>query len=181
MKVCGCTVLVSIDVRIHRVVFLTKHSIAGSGKSVLCAAVIERYFNKYPQANIVGTNDAIISFYFQSALSSTEMIRSLIAQLARSISYLPEQLLSLYDSFSDAQNGPTYIKLLEVLISTLEAKSKVMIFIDALDECLNAKGELLDALDYLISRKPARHILLLHKPSLAIHQEWSFEITYNIC
>ena len=78
------------------------------------------------------------------------MIQTILAQLARSMKPLPEDLTNLYENNASGQHQPSVKSLMPVLASAIQSRPIVYLVLDALDECLEWE-ELLRAIEALHS------------------------------
>lgn len=87
----------------------------------------------------LGQNVAIAHLYFdyrdQEHQSAENMTASLLNQLAMAKAALPRSVLELYQRLKDQQRKPQQQDLEQALVTTCPVFDRVLIIIDALDEC----------------------------------------------
>jgi hypothetical protein len=121
------------------------HGIPGCGKSVLSSTILNDLFHSYqPQAGYV-----VIYFYFdfsdpQKRVSEV-MVRSIIAQLLRNCSMIPNSLDSLFSQYRTNQGQVSIEAYLGILKDLIQNFVHVYLVLDALDEC-ESRAELADTL-----------------------------------
>lgn len=95
---------------------------------------------------------AVIYFYcdFKDSLKQTTigLLCSLIAQLVRKKSVIPDDVEGLYQQSDDGKNPPQVSYLGKCLRSIIKGFSKVVVIIDALDECVE-RDSLFENLEWL--------------------------------
>ena len=115
--------------------------IQGCGKTVLSATIIE-HLNKRRDSSQV-----VLEFFFDFTDSDKqtldELIRSLIAQLYSRCEASREELDNLFSSCEDGKRQPTSESLFTTLLQMANYVQKVLVVIDALDECKTRRCTLL--------------------------------------
>jgi Cdc6-like AAA superfamily ATPase len=122
---------------------------AGSGKTILCSTVIEHVLEM--SRSSPDFHCAYFYFDFQSKWNVDDMLRSVVAQLCRSIGEVPRQLHQLYQECQRGQ-PPFTSSLIEILLLLANASTQMFLILDALDECgvESERVDLLQALEGLI-------------------------------
>ncbi|KAK3176611.1 hypothetical protein OEA41_007934 [Lepraria neglecta] len=126
------------------------NGISGCGKTVLTATVLEdvkKYCSTYPDWQYTYY---YFDFHDAAKRKPVSMVQSIIAQLARSMKPLPEDLTNLYENNASGQHQPSVKSLMPVLASAIQSRPVVYLVLDALDECLEWE-ELLRAIEALNS------------------------------
>jgi Cdc6-like AAA superfamily ATPase len=121
---------------------------AGAGKTILCSTVIE---------NVLGLPNlhcAYFYFDFEYKWNIDNMLRSVIAQVCRSTQSVPLHLHQVYRECFHGQRQPFTSSLIEILLELEKASTKIVLILDALDECgaEPERGDLLEALEELVKR-----------------------------
>lgn len=117
---------------------------AGSGKTILCSTVIEHILALSRSSNL---HCAYFYFDFEYKWNVDDMLRSVIAQVCRSIGSLPRRLHQLYEECLRGQRQPFTPSLIEI-IQLLTKSTQIVLILDALDEC-GAEPERVDLLEAL--------------------------------
>lgn len=123
--------------------------IPGSGKSMMAAMVIEQL-----RQNCIGDDKTVVIYYYcnfqrQDDQQINKILATLIRQLLRGLSRVPESVRNLYETHHGQDATPSTEQLREVLMSLTQEYNQVYIVVDALDECLdttNTRTSLLDSL-----------------------------------
>ncbi|OBT73411.1 hypothetical protein VF21_08109 [Pseudogymnoascus sp. 05NY08] len=138
------------------------HAIPGAGKTILCSTVIEQLqsqsqpiANKPEQPSI----STVVYFYFDfrnSEQQHTEgMLCSLLGQLAKKLTEIPEEMCALWKIYKEKKGRPSPEELLGILTLVIQKYfHKVYVVLDALDEC-SERQILLPILHQLIDSKCA--------------------------
>ncbi|KAI9434800.1 hypothetical protein H4582DRAFT_1855632, partial [Lactarius indigo] len=116
-------------------------SVAGSGKSILCSAII----NNIDALNKAGlASMAYFYFDFQDVAkqSRRDLLRSLLIQLSHSSDPFCDILSRLYDAYGKGTRQPSDKALMNCLkeMVALPNQRPVYLIMDALDECPNTSG-----------------------------------------
>jgi NACHT domain len=114
--------------------FLWLYGIPGSGKSVLCSAIVEDLLDDCQN----DPGKAVAYYYFSFSSSQDQslepMLRSLIMQLSEKCLKAPKGLESLLPS-EIGRRQPSHNTLLAMLRTVIQALPYSYIVLDALDEC----------------------------------------------
>lgn len=111
------------------------HGIPGCGKSVLSSTIIDDLH----QLCGSGTRSIVLYFYsdFSDPLKRTQdsMIRSIITQLVRNVSAVPDAVAKLFSSLKSSNRQGSIEEYLTALLYLVQEFSRVFLVLDALDEC----------------------------------------------
>lgn len=111
------------------------HGIPGCGKSVLSSTIIDDLH----QLCGSGTRSIVLYFYFDFSdpLKRTPdlMIRSIITQLVRNVSAIPDAAAKLFSSLKSGNRQGSIEEYLTALQYLVQEFSRVFLVLDALDEC----------------------------------------------
>ena len=137
--------------------FLWLNGKSGSGKTVLCSAIIERtkvFCDTHP-----GSRRAYFYFDFQSRDKQhvTDMLQSFLKQLARQGPRFSPAVETLYRRYQPSSTRPGDNELLDTLVSLMSEGGPVHLILDAMDECTEQLG-LCDVLRRLM-HAGSNHIL----------------------
>ncbi|KAG9853157.1 purine and uridine phosphorylase, partial [Aureobasidium melanogenum] len=117
-----------------RVPFLWLSGIPGCGKTILSSSIIEDL-----QHNSSNSSAAILYFYFNFNDNRKQTLdtalRSLLWQLTNHGGSSFREVEKLYESCNGGQNQTSTQSLIRALESVLQATGRVIIVLDALDEC----------------------------------------------
>ncbi|KAJ7082339.1 ankyrin repeat-containing domain protein [Mycena crocata] len=143
--------------------------LSGSGKSVLCSAVINSLKDDRQLSEELGHPPAIAFFYFDFRHEKTQAVdvslRRIVLQLSAQ-SPNSHAVLERYYRSSNGQISPTYKDLRQILHDLLLELPRAYIVFDALDECDETElGRLFDILDMLRRwRLSPLHLLFTSQP-----------------
>ncbi|GLA64539.1 hypothetical protein AtubIFM55763_003304 [Aspergillus tubingensis] len=108
--------------------------IPGAGKTMLTAIVIKHLEEKCEHDRSVGLAYIYCNFRRHHEQSVDNILASLIKQLCQRMSFLPEDIKTLYAQHKKRQTRPELDELFESLSVLLGHFSKIFIVVDALDE-----------------------------------------------
>jgi hypothetical protein len=114
--------------------------IPGAGKTILTSIVVEYLYTKFQKDKDIGIAYLYCNFRRRDEQKVETLLASVLKQLARCLSSLPESVKSLYDSHMDRQTRPTFNEILSTLQSISALYSRIFIVVDALDECQASNG-----------------------------------------
>lgn len=114
--------------------------IPGAGKTILTSIVVEELTTRFHDDKSIGIAYLYCNFQRHDDQKVGDLLTSLLKQLARGRSSLPETVQSLYDSHKDKQTRPSLIEISRALHSVANTCTRVFIVIDALDECQATGG-----------------------------------------
>lgn len=113
--------------------------IPGSGKTMMTAIVIDHLLKQYS-----GRSAGIAFLYCNYRKHETQKAINLLASLLRQLSAnslsLPESVTALYKQHFPCGTRPSLEEISKSLHSVVETFSRIIIIIDALDECRNDDG-----------------------------------------
>lgn len=127
LRMCGFTARVRCILNMMSLSLIL--DLAGTGKSVLCAATIETLTSPSPDQQHLALKETIyIAYYFfegggTKRSSVIDMIRCLILQLSRYFEKLPPIITEFYDRFASDQTlkaEPSERMCLDVLVGLLD-------------------------------------------------------------
>jgi len=114
--------------------------IPGAGKTILASIVVDYLYANFHKDTNIGIAYLYCNFRRKGEQKAEELLASLLKQLARGISSLPESVKYLYDRHKDKRTRPTFNEISSTLHSVGALYSKVFIVVDALDECQASDG-----------------------------------------
>jgi hypothetical protein len=109
--------------------------IPGAGKTIITSIVVEELSTLFRNDKKIGVAYLYCDFKRQQEQKADDLLASLLKQLARGRSSLPDGVKSLHDKHKDEQTRPSLNEIATVLQSVAAMYSRVFIFVDALDEC----------------------------------------------
>ncbi|KAK0724031.1 hypothetical protein B0T21DRAFT_423448, partial [Apiosordaria backusii] len=140
--------------------------IAGSGKTVLTASVIEHLQGLYH-----GKHEVLVTYiYFDYTVKddNTEApLANLLKQILASRQTLPPAILALYNKHRERQTRPTDSEFLTTLAAVAATYSKVFVVVDALNESRRIGAEFMLHLFELQTRVKGCNINILASSRLA--------------
>ena len=114
--------------------------IPGAGKTILTSIVVEELTNRFENDKSVGIAYLYCNFRRRDEQKAEELLASLVKQLAQSWSSMPESVKSLYNKHKDRRTRPAFDEISRILQSVAVAYSRIIIVVDALDECQVSDG-----------------------------------------
>jgi Cdc6-like AAA superfamily ATPase len=153
--------------------FLWLYGIPGCGKTILSSTVLENIF----QHRADDLAKAVAYFYFafndKQKQASEQMIRSLISQLLRQCSKIPQILETLFSSYENGRQQASSDDLLEVLHQIILGIPQSYVVLDALDECSD-RAELMQVIEMIIGwQLDGLHLLVTSRKEQDIQQSLS--------
>lgn len=109
--------------------------IPGAGKTIMASAAIHDIRNRFSMDPTVGIAYIYFSFSRQREQTLEHVIGSLLMQLLRGHSPLPQDILDLYELHSKGGTRPTLSEISKILQSIVSGYERTFIILDALDEC----------------------------------------------
>jgi hypothetical protein len=91
--------------------------------------------DRFRDTATVGITHVYYNFRRKDEQRTEGILRSLIKQLSRGQLSLPKSVVSLHKKYREKQMRPALNEILEVLRCMMASYSRVLIIIDALDEC----------------------------------------------
>ena len=110
-------------------------SVAGAGKSVLAAVVIDFLRNGSPVQDPVSVTALYCNFKDEHIQTPENMLAALCLQLVDNSETPPESIESLYRDHGNKRTRPTIKEILIVLHELLKQPKSTYVIVDALDEC----------------------------------------------
>jgi Cdc6-like AAA superfamily ATPase len=107
--------------------------IPGAGKTIISSIVIDHLYTKYQTDVSIGI--AYLYCNFRQQYKRSDLLASLLKQLVRRRSFIPESLQKLYDCHNERQTRSSSDEISKILQSVIADYRRVFIIIDALDEC----------------------------------------------
>jgi NACHT domain len=114
--------------------------IPGAGKTILTSIVVDELTTRFRNDKSVGIAYLYCNFRRQDEQKAEELLASLVKQLAQSRSSLPESVKSLHDKHKDKRTRPSFDEISRALQSVAVMYSRVIIVVDALNECQASDG-----------------------------------------
>jgi hypothetical protein len=114
--------------------------IPGSGKTILTSIVVEELATRFSNDPNVGIAYLYRNFRRKDEQKAQDLLASLLKQLSEERSSLPDSVKSLYDKHKEKRTRPSLDEISRTLQSVAGTYSRVMIIVDALDECQVSDG-----------------------------------------
>jgi Cdc6-like AAA superfamily ATPase len=114
--------------------------IPGAGKTVLTSIVVEEVTARFSVGLDVGIAYLYCDFRQKHQQKAQDLLASLLKQLSQRQSTLPDSVQSLYDKHRKKQTRPSPDEISRTLQSVVGTYTRVMIIVDALDECQVSDG-----------------------------------------
>lgn len=143
------------------------HGIPGCGKTILSSTIIEDL------NQTISLPETLLYFYFDfndiKKQSLNNMVRSLISQLYYRLESTREEVDSLFSSCENECRQPTTESLCSLFLRSIKQADRVLIVLDALDECKTRKGDQTEGLlswirGFLDSELINVHLLVTSRP-----------------
>lgn len=109
--------------------------IPGAGKTILTSIVVDELATRFGGDKSIGVAYVYCNFRRQDEQKAEDLLANLLKQLAQGQPSLPECVKSLYDDYKDQRTRPPSDQISGTLQSVAAMYSRVLIIIDALDEC----------------------------------------------
>lgn len=150
--------------------FLWLYGIPGSGKSVLCSAIVEDISRDCEH----DAGKAVAYYYFSfSSLDDqapVQMIKSLISQFSEKCVRVPAGLESVLSSDLTGQRQPPLHKLLDMLRAIVGEFPAAYVVLDGLDECADREGLLGVLTKFVRWELENLHMIVLSRDELDIRR-----------
>jgi hypothetical protein len=114
--------------------------IPGAGKTILTSIIIDKLTTIFENDETVGIAYVYCNFRRKHEQRAEDILASLLKQIARRRSSLPEAVLSLYRKHNEKRTQPSLEELSQTLQSVAALYSKSFVLVDALDECNASDG-----------------------------------------
>lgn len=109
--------------------------IPGAGKTILTSVVIEELTTRFQNDKSIGIAYIFCNFQRQHEQKVDELLASLLKQLIQGRPSLPDSIKSLYNSHQEKRTRLSLSEISKALQSVVIMYSRVLLVIDALDEC----------------------------------------------
>ncbi|KAL0635425.1 hypothetical protein Q9L58_005633 [Maublancomyces gigas] len=133
--------------------------IPGAGKTVLISAAIDKLNRLFPDRTSVGIAYFYFDFKEPAKQNARNMVLSLLGQLCRHHSTIPDYMHELYQKQLD-HDPPSITDLTLALFDIVKTFKQIFLVIDALDECTE-RPALLGTLCTIIQHERGKHIKVL--------------------
>ncbi|KAH9173157.1 hypothetical protein EDB89DRAFT_1905449 [Lactarius sanguifluus] len=160
----------------------------GSGKSVLCSAIIRKIASLY-EAGLASMAYFYFDFRDIDKRSRRNLLPSLLLQLSARSDPFCDVLSRLYKTHDDGARHPSDSALMYCLkeMLTLPDQGPIYLILDALDECPNTSGvpsfreQVLDLVKDLVDlRLPSLHICVTSRPEVDIRDTLGSAASHSI-
>lgn len=112
----------------------------GAGKTVLTSVVIDHLLERFSDRNATGIAYHYCHFKRQDKEDASIILSSILKQLVQGRGDIPDSLSLLYKKHKEQSTKPSFDEICSTLQSVAPLHSRVFIFIDGLDECLESDG-----------------------------------------
>lgn len=109
--------------------------IPGAGKTILTAVVVNDLTKRVASDPSIGMAFIYCDFRQQGTQKIDDLMASLLKQLAQCQSSLPPGVKSLYDQHKKKRTRPSLDEVLRILCTVATIYKRLIIIVDALDEC----------------------------------------------
>jgi Cdc6-like AAA superfamily ATPase len=112
----------------------------GVGKTILTSVIINNLYAKFRKGNVqdnyrIGIAYIYCNFRRHDKQKATDLLLSILKQLAQDQSSLPESVKTLFINCKKKQARPSLDEISKVIQSVAALYSRVFVVVDALDEC----------------------------------------------
>lgn len=114
--------------------------IPGAGKTILTAVTINDLTTRFQNDPSIGIAYLYCNFRRKEEQKAQDLLASLLKQLSQGRSSLPDSVQSLYDKHEGKRTRPSLDEISRTLQSVASIYSRVVIIVDALDECQVSDG-----------------------------------------
>jgi hypothetical protein len=114
--------------------------IPGAGKTILTSIVVAELTDRFGSDRSIGIAYLYCNFKRRDEQRAEELLASLVKQLTQSQSSLPESVRLLYDKHKEKRTRPPFDEISRALHSVALMYSRVILVVDALDECQASDG-----------------------------------------
>lgn len=116
--------------------------------------------------------------YKEQGQTVANLVASIVQQLAEQQPVFPNELSALYDNHTKARTTPSLLEYSEMLRLQIPKFSKLLIVIDALDECLD--GDRAVFLDEMQNLSPAPYLLVTSRHIPTVERSFRQATTLEI-
>ncbi|KAH8722848.1 nucleoside phosphorylase domain-containing protein [Phaeosphaeriaceae sp. PMI808] len=109
--------------------------IPGAGKTMIATTVINDLALRFRQNGSIGIAYLYCNFRQRDEQAAEDLLASLLKQLSRSRSSLPESVQDIYNQHVKKRTRPSLDEISRALHSVVATLSRAFIIVDALDEC----------------------------------------------
>ncbi|KAH6970659.1 hypothetical protein BKA56DRAFT_496253, partial [Ilyonectria sp. MPI-CAGE-AT-0026] len=114
--------------------------IPGVGKTIFTSIVVDDLTRRFHDNPDIGIAYVYCNFRRWDEQKAGDLLASLLKQLSQGRSSLPSHVKTLYEKHKDKQTRPSFDEISGALQSVSVMYSKVIIVVDALDECQPSDG-----------------------------------------
>lgn len=119
--------------------------IPGSGKTMMAAIVVDHLLSQLSGPASVPSHRTAIAFLYcnyrkHETQKAINLLSSVLKQLCASRSRIPESVKAIYEQHSRLGTRPSLDEISKSLHSVVQAQPRVIVIIDALDECREDDG-----------------------------------------
>jgi len=157
--------------------------IPGAGKTILTSIVVDHLCSKYQTNFSVGIAYLYCNFRQKHEQKAQDLLTSLLKQLSQERSTLPDSVKSLYDKHKEKRTRPSLDEISRTLQSVVSTYTRVIIIVDALDECQvsdDSRAILLSELFSLQTRHEV-NIFATSRPIPQITDQFNGSVRLEIC
>ncbi|KAH6714552.1 nucleoside phosphorylase [Leptodontidium sp. MPI-SDFR-AT-0119] len=156
--------------------------IPGAGKTILTAVTINDLTTRFQNDPSVGIAYLYCNFRRKDEQKAQDLLASLLKQLSQGRSSLPDSVQSLFDKHKEKQTRPSLDEISRTLQSVASIYSRVVIIVDALDECQVSDGCRMTFLTEIFSlqTKTGANLFTTSRPIPEITERFRGSITFEI-
>ncbi|KAH8744495.1 hypothetical protein F5883DRAFT_476280 [Diaporthe sp. PMI_573] len=114
--------------------------IPGAGKTILTSIVVDELTTRFGHDNSIGIAYIYCNFRRRNKQNAVDLLASVLKQLSRRASSLPDHVQAMYDKHKDKQARPSLAEIERTLQLVAAMYTKVYVVVDALDECQTSDG-----------------------------------------
>jgi Cdc6-like AAA superfamily ATPase len=114
--------------------------IPGAGKTILTSIVVQELITHFRNDKSIGIAYLYCNFRRKGEQKTQDLLESLLKQLSKEQSSLLDSVKSLYDKHKEKQTRPSLDEISRTLQLVANIFSRVIIIVDALDECQVSDG-----------------------------------------
>ncbi|KAF3012972.1 hypothetical protein E8E14_004221 [Neopestalotiopsis sp. 37M] len=142
------------------------HGIPGAGKTVLSSIVVENLMLELG----IEADVAICYFYFNFKREGEQTLENVLLSLLKQLGYasrsVPDGIQALVKQCKSTQRRPSREEIVKTIYSVADSFSRVLIVLDALDECQTSNGCQRELISHLteLQRTAGANILATSRP-----------------
>jgi Cdc6-like AAA superfamily ATPase len=140
--------------------------IPGAGKTFITSIVVDYLFSRFKNDSSISIAYLYCKVARQGKQTPVRLFESILKQLVRKQSPLPQCVKDLYKEHKDKPSRPKLQELVNALQSVISPDSRVFIIVDALDECQdydNCRTEFLSKL-FSLQNKTGLNLFATSRP-----------------